>query len=162
MASSQTLALVFLENLYSGKVTPPLKTTLLEGVRIIIGPQFFPYLACAFCKFFLQKLAKFGGCSCSKKTLPPIEGHNPEFQLIPSERWVLQCTSYMGKLQTLSVTFTLRTSVKDVRGHSDKASCRVIIFTFSPFIFAPPPLSNLLIRDKKCFARITNIATNHI
>ena len=43
------------KTLNSGKVTPPLKTTLFEGVEIIFRPQFFPpprqYVACT----FLQK-----------------------------------------------------------------------------------------------------------
>ena len=29
---------------------------------------------------------------------------------------------YLGKIQTLSVTITLRTSLKDVRGHSNRTS----------------------------------------
>ena len=39
-----------------------------------------------------------------------------------------------GKIQTLSVTFTLRTSLKDVRGHSNRMSCNVL------FLSDPSPI----------------------
>ena len=49
-----------------------------------------------------------------------------------------------GKIQTLSVTFTLRTSLKDVWGHSNRTSgtfqqdvLQCFIFGFSPDICAP-------------------------
>ena len=42
-----------------------------------------------------------------------------------------------GEIQTLSVTFTLRTSIKDVRGHSNRMSCNVLFLHFH-LIFVPP------------------------
>ena len=41
-----------------------------------------------------------------------------------------------GECQTLSVTFTLRTSLKDVRGHSNRMSRNVLFLAFSPDISA--------------------------
>ena len=57
----------------------------------------------------------------------------------PQEKWKKIMTSAIWgvQCQTLSVTFTPRTSLKDVRGHSNRMSCNVLILHFH-LIFVPP------------------------
>ena len=58
--------------LNSRKVTPRLKTTLFEGVRMIFGLQFFSsakaiYVACAFCKKIDQILPNMTVAAAQRK-----------------------------------------------------------------------------------------------
>ena len=57
----------------------------------------------------------------------------------PQEKWKKIMTSAIWgvQCQTLSVTFTPRTSLKDIRGHSNRIPCNVLFLHFHLKIVPP-------------------------